>query len=69
MLQRFAVIGRLVRSTVDIRITSLGERHPITPHHLSEFLIFVGVLPVAGKRVTQEKQLFAVMRVQPSPLS
>ncbi len=56
-------------SAAEIRIASLSELYPVTPHQLFQFLIFVSVLPIGWKRIAQEKQLFAVVGTQPRPLS
>lgn len=55
-------------SAAEIRIASHCELYPITSYQLSQLLIFVSVLPVEGKRIAQEKQLFTMVGAQPRPL-
>ena len=65
ILLGFAVIRSPTGSFVAIGIASLGELYPIASHQLSQFVIFVSLLPVGGKRIAQEKQLFAMVGARP----
>lgn len=59
------IICRPIRHTGSIGIAGSRELHPVGAHDPSQLLILAIALPIARKRVSQEKELFTMMSHPP----